>query len=143
LEVTTRPYFKDRTRQHVDINLAHPLDPSKAVRRRIVAPAGMDAAAAVAWGRAEAHKLLRSLCQPVDVLAQKRGEARPDAQPVRQPTKTLAEYWSVFEASHVAELKFSTRVSLRERVGEHPPDPRRSSDRRDRRTGARAGSART
>jgi hypothetical protein len=62
LEVTTRPYFKDRTRQHVDINLAHPLDPSKAVRRRIVAPAGMDAAAAVAWGRAEAHKLLRSLC---------------------------------------------------------------------------------
>jgi integrase len=110
LEVTTRPYFKDRTRQHVDINLAHPLDPSKAVRRRVVAPAGMDAVAAVAWGRAEAHKLLRALCQPVDAREQKRGEARPDAQPVRPPTKTLAEYWPVFEASHVAELKFSTQV---------------------------------
>ena len=45
LEVTSRPYFKDRTRQHVDINLTHPLDPARAIRRRIVAPVGMDAVA--------------------------------------------------------------------------------------------------
>jgi integrase len=110
LEVTTRPYFKDRTRQHVDINLTHPLDPSKPVRRRVVAPAGMDAIAAVEWGRAEALKLFRALCQPADVHAQKRGEAPRDAKPSQPPIKTLAEYWSVFEASHVAELKYSSRV---------------------------------
>ncbi|MBK8262861.1 MAG: site-specific integrase [Nannocystis sp.] len=109
MEVTTRPYFKDRTRQHVDINLTHPLDPSKPVRRRVVAPAGMDAIAAVEWGRAEALKLYRALCHPVGVRVQKRGAIKPDAKPTPPPIKTLAEFWPIFEASHVAELKHSTR----------------------------------
>ncbi|MBK8261958.1 MAG: tyrosine-type recombinase/integrase [Nannocystis sp.] len=110
MEVSTRPYFKDRTRQHVDINLTHPLDPAKPIRRRVVAPAGMDAAAAVEWGRAEALKLFRALCQPADVRAQKRGATDHDAKPTPPPIKTLTEYWAVFESSHVAELKYSTRV---------------------------------
>ncbi|MBK8260432.1 MAG: hypothetical protein IPK80_03735 [Nannocystis sp.] len=104
MEVSTRPYFKDRTRQHVDINLTHPLDPAKPVRRRVVAPAGMDAAAAVEWGRAEALKLFRALCQPADVRAQKRDATDHDAKPTPPPIKTLTEYWAVFESSHVAEL---------------------------------------
>ena len=110
LEVTCRPYFKDRTRQHVDINLTHPLDPAQAVRRRIVAPVGMDAVAAKEWGRAEAFKLYRELCQrPVEDAEGKEGP-KPTDENVRT-TKTLAEFWPAFESGHVAELKHSSKLN--------------------------------
>jgi integrase len=110
LEVTCRPYFKDRTRQHVDINLTHPLDPAQAIRRRIVAPAGMDAVAAKEWGRAEALKLYRELCRsPVDHEARKEDNRPPDAN--SSTIKTLAAFWPAFEAGHVAELKHSSKLN--------------------------------
>jgi integrase len=90
------------------------LTPSTRPRRSVVASSRRPAWTRPRRWRGGARRRTSSSArsaQPVDVLAQKRGEARPDAQPVRQPTKTLAEYWSVFEASHIAELKFSTRVS--------------------------------
>ena len=110
LEVTSRPYFKDRTRQHVDINLTHPLDPAQAIRRRIVAPVGMDAVAATEWGRAEALKLYRDLCRrPVDHDERKEGAQATDQN--ARTTKTLAEFWPAFEAGHVAELKHSSKLN--------------------------------
>src|SRR5690606_23868940 len=105
LEVTSRPYFKDRTRQHVDINFTHPLDPAQPVRRRIVAPVGMDAVAATEWGRAEAFKLYRELCQrPVKVDNVERKEGEDPKQSNVNTVKTLAEFWPEFLAGHVAEL---------------------------------------
>jgi integrase len=110
LEVTSRPYFKDRTRQHVDINFTHPLDPAQPVRRRIVAPVGMDAVAATEWGRAEAFKLYRELCQrPVKVDNVERKEGEDPKQSDVNTVKTLAEFWPEFLAGHVAELKQSSR----------------------------------
>lgn len=131
LEVTCRPYFKDRTRQHVDINLTHPLDPTQAIRRRIVAPVGMDAVVATEWGRAEALKLYRELCrQSVDHDERKEGESRPqqNANTIKL-AKTLAEFWPTFESGHVAELKHSSKlnyatawVHIREVLGSHRLD---------------------
>ncbi len=110
LEVTCRPYFKDRTRQHVDIHLTHPLDPAQAIRRRIVAPVGMDAVAATEWGRGEAFKLYKELCRrPVEREAQEEGES-PQSKSTKH-TKTLAEFWPLFEAGHVAELKHSSKLN--------------------------------
>lgn len=110
LEVTCRPYFKDRTRQHVDINLTHPLDPAQAIRRRIVAPAGMDAVAATEWGRAEAFKLYRELCRrPVDNDERREGDRTRDDN--TSTIKTLAEFWPAFEAGHIAELKHSSKLN--------------------------------
>ena len=129
LEVTCRPYFKDRTRQHVDINLTHPLDPAQAIRRRIVAPAGMDAVAATEWGRAEALKLYRELCRrPVD--ERQEGEPSPESNAkLIKLAKTLAEFWPTFESNHVAELKHSSKVNyatmwihIREVLGSHRLD---------------------
>lgn len=110
LEVRCRPYFKDRTRQHVDIHLTHPLDPAQAIRRRIVAPVGMDAVTATEWGRAEALKLYRELCrQPVDNDARKEGGNFKE--PKVNSIKTLAEFWPEFVAGHVAELKHSSKLN--------------------------------
>jgi integrase len=110
LEVTCRPYFKDRTRQHVDISLTHPLDPARAIRRRIVAPTGMDAAAATEWGRAEALKLYRELCQrPVDEDARKEKVSSNDHN--SNTRKNLAEFWPMFEAGYVSELKHSSKLN--------------------------------
>ena len=129
LEVKTRPYFKDRTRQHVDINLTHPLDPAQPVRRRIVAPVGMDAVAATEWGRAEALKLYKELClRPVDHDERKEGDA-PEKSNTIALTKTLAEFWPVFEVGHIAELKHSSKLNyanawihIREVLGSHRLD---------------------
>ncbi len=128
LEVTCRPYFKDRTRQHVDINLTHPLDPAQAIRRRIVAPVGMDAVAATEWGRSEALKLYRELCRrPVDHDERKEGES-PQPNTIKL-AKTLAEFWPTFEAGHIAELKHSSKLNyatawihIREVLGSHRLD---------------------
>lgn len=110
LEVTCRPYFKDRTRQHVDINLTHPLDPAQPIRRRIVAPVGMDAVAATEWGRAEAFKLYRELCRrPVDDEERKEGESPNEAN--TNSIRTLAEFWPAFLAGHVGELKHSSKLN--------------------------------
>ena len=110
LEVTSRPYFKDRTRQHVDINLTHPLDPARAIRRRIVAPVGMDAVAATEWGRSEALKLYRELCQrPVDHDEQKERDHAKESN--NKTVKTLADFWPEFEAGYVAELKRSSKLN--------------------------------
>ncbi|MBZ5709272.1 tyrosine-type recombinase/integrase [Nannocystis pusilla] len=112
LEVTCRPYFKDRTRQHVDIHLTHPLDPAQPVRRRIVAPVGMDAVAATEWGRAEAFKLYRELCrEPAKVDNVERKEGESPKHPNHNTVKTLAEFWPQFLAGHVAELKHSSKLN--------------------------------
>ena len=110
LEVSCRPYFKDRTRQHVDINFTHPLDPARPVRRRIVAPVGMDVVAATEWGRAEGFKLYRELCQRP---AQPDDAGRKEDENAKQPktVKTLAEFWPEFLAGHVAELKHSSKLN--------------------------------
>ncbi|MFY0538955.1 hypothetical protein [Nannocystis pusilla] len=112
LEVTCRPYFKDRTRQHVDINFTHPLDPAQPVRRRIVAPVGMDAVAATEWGRAEAFKLYRELCRgPVKVDNVERKEEENPKKSNVSTVKTLADFWPDFLAGHVAELKRSSKLN--------------------------------
>ncbi|MBK8261679.1 MAG: tyrosine-type recombinase/integrase [Nannocystis sp.] len=105
LSVSVRPYFKDRSRQHVDIRMRHPHESSRLIRQRLVAPVEMDAAAALEWGRAESLRIYRELCRrPVELDAGGRGGRAAKI-------KTLEEYWALFEAGHVAELKYTSRLS--------------------------------
>lgn len=58
--VTVRPYPRDKARSQVDIMIQHPAT-SKIIRRRIVAPAGLDRSGAKAWGESQVPTILREL----------------------------------------------------------------------------------
>ncbi|SFF51558.1 Helix-turn-helix domain-containing protein, partial [Nannocystis exedens] len=63
VRITIRPYLKDPKRLHVDIMLPHPHTPNRPIRRRLLAPDGMDSDTARAWGMRQVHEILRDLGQ--------------------------------------------------------------------------------
>lgn len=121
-EVTTRPYWKDRTRLHVDIMFAHPHTASP-VRRRVVAPVGLDAALATEWGRSEGMKLYMELCKvpKSDAGAESEEDARSTKTPKRMTPQvpTLAEIWDEFIENHVRGLKRASNSGYAESWRNH------------------------
>jgi integrase len=109
MEVTTRPYWKDRNRQHVDIMFPHP-HTQQPFRKRIVAPVGMDAVAATEWGREQAMHLFKKLCKvPTDVDAQdKEDKPATKTRPAKAPR--LMEVWDTFINEHVLPLKHASHA---------------------------------
>ena len=111
--ITTRPYAKDITRQHVDVMFPHPHKPGQTYRKRIVAPRGMDATAAKMWGERQAHEILRGLIRdgfskPANDAADE--ETAPTTKPttttrkaapapVRAKVPTLGDLWKEHEAA--------------------------------------------
>lgn len=109
MDVTSRPYWKDRNRQHVDIMFTHP-HTQQPVRKRIVAPVGMGTVAATEWGREQAMRIFKDLCEvPIDVDAQEE-EDKPATKmrPARAPR--LMEIWDTFINEHVLPLKYASHV---------------------------------
>lgn len=131
LEVTSRPYWKNRARQHVDIMFAHP-HTQKPVRKRIVAPDGLDEAGAIAWGRGQAMRLFMETCKaPLDVEAwqerqedttnkvTKTGRTTRGSTPAAPRAPLLSEFWDVFMARYVATLKHASRLGFEESWRNH------------------------
>ncbi len=132
VQISTRPYKKDPTRQHVDIMFPHPLQDAQIYRKRIVAPRGMDPLAAKEWGMHQARDLLRSFCKMAapgdkEVSTHKSTDQRQQISPT---VPTLAEFWARFEANYICERKLSTRdgydsiwrIHLRPMFGSLPID---------------------
>lgn len=103
LKVTTRPYKANPNRQHVDIVFAHP-STNQDFRKRIVAPMGMDAAAALAWGEQQARELFMKLCKggPKILVAKEQEEPK-------KVIITLKQWWEEFRDTYASTLKASTR----------------------------------
>ena len=76
MSITLRPYFKDKTRYHVDMQLEHPID-HVPLRKRIAAPAGLDERQAHRWGEKELEKWLKLLALPNPRQEDRTTEALP------------------------------------------------------------------
>lgn len=63
MTITLRPYPKDPTRFHVDLQVKHPVT-EQALRRRIASPKGLDEHKARRWGQAQLEDWLRVLVAP-------------------------------------------------------------------------------
>ena len=92
MKITTRPDRNDLTRIHVDIRFMNPCNENDEIRRRLVAPPGLDDKQARTWGERQIPAILRELVAvtggPVDMEASK--EKTPGA---RAPRLTLAEFY--------------------------------------------------
>ena len=110
MSITLRPYFKDKTRYHVDMQIEHPID-HVPLRKRIAAPAGLDERQAHRWGEKELEKWFKLLALP-----NTREEDHAVPQTIRTAPQERAEltvadfYRDRFEPSHVRFQRPSTRT---------------------------------
>ena len=134
MKIKVRPYNNDPTRHHVDVRIEDPTTDQKSlIRRRLVAPTGMDPLAAKVWGEEQARLILRGLVRKV------RGEeesAKPTNKPITVDTPlkdrvlTMSEFWDRFFPRYVARQKKGTQDSyttiwhrhLRPLLGDTPLD---------------------
>jgi integrase len=111
MSITLRPYIKDKTRYHVDMQIEHPTT-QKPLRKRIVAPAGLDERQAQRWGEKELEKWLRTFA-----LQGPRQEENADKAPAQNALTTKCEltlegfYRERFEPSYVRFQRPATQTS--------------------------------
>ena len=55
MSITLRPYTRDKTRYHVDMQIEHSINQTP-LRKRVAAPAGLDERQAHRWGEKELEK---------------------------------------------------------------------------------------
>jgi integrase/recombinase XerC len=112
-KITLRPYARDPSRWQLDIRLIDPCTPARELRRRIVAPAGMDPERARQWGEHQVPALLRALTEDAGEHAAEPSPPRAARMPRPSPSTsamTLAElYARRFEPEHVLLQKPATR----------------------------------
>ena len=119
MKISTRPYPNDPTRFHVDIRFMNPCKDNEEIRRRMVAPAGLDEGQARAWGERQVPVILRDLVAVPSV----RVVEEPVKPPVRAPVKALKEtppppqltlgsfYEQRFRPEYVALQKLGTQIA--------------------------------
>lgn len=111
MKITTRPYHNDITRFHVDIRFMNPCNENDEIRRRLVAPPGLDDKQARTWGERQIPAILRELVAvtggPVDIEA-----VKEKTLGARAPRLTFAEFYEQrFLPEYVQLQKPATRVN--------------------------------
>ena len=121
MKIKVRPYANDNTRFQLDIRFMHPIHTAQEVRRRMLAPAGLDEMHARLWGEGQVPALVRESMQgssvevvatpaPAPVARPKKREEEPRAQ-VR-PSPTLQAFYELrFEPEYVQLQKAGTQVA--------------------------------
>jgi len=111
MSITLRPYFKDKTRFHVDMQIEHPTT-QLPLRKRIAAPAGLDERQAQRWGEKELEKWIKTFA-----LQSPREEDRADPTPHKQSPRERCEltfegfFRERFEPNFVRFQRAATQVS--------------------------------
>jgi integrase len=110
MSITLRPYTRDKTRFHVDMQVEHPTT-QLPLRKRVAAPAGLDERQAHRWGEKELEKWLKVLALPNPSQEEKRTEPEPvvKAPPERCEMTLERFYREKFEPNYVAIQRPSTR----------------------------------
>ena len=115
VKITTRPYKKDPSRLHVDIVFPNPHIPDKDIRRRLVAPHGMDSSAAEAWGMLRVREILREFGK--STVKEEKEETTQTAPTKKLPPPapmipTLRQFWPRFVEEYAEpSLKQGSRDS--------------------------------
>lgn len=130
VKITATPYSYDLSRMLVTFTIKPKGQPRKRVRK--VAPEGLDAPAALAWGRAlEGEVLLEILgerkkeepaqCIPAPAPLLRSMGAPAAGRKVQSPNvKTLSEFWDQeFESKYVNSVKPATRRAYRVNWSNH------------------------
>ena len=131
MSLKLRPYWKDRNRHEVDMQIEHPISQTP-LRKRIAAPAGFDERQARRWGEKELEKWLKSLALPTP-----REEDRKTPQPA-SPNPAKVEltfevfYRERFEPNYVRFQREATQVGYdslwRNHLSALGPTPLRAID---------------
>ncbi|MFZ6186113.1 tyrosine-type recombinase/integrase [Nannocystis pusilla] len=116
MKISTRPYPNDPTRFHVDIRFMNPCKENEEIRRRLVAPAGLDESQARAWGERQVPTILRHLVTAPSAVVEE-----PVKPPARAPVKALKEtpppptlssfYEQRFQPEYVELQKLGTQIA--------------------------------
>ena len=107
MKIKTRPYANDTTRFHVDIRFMNPCNENDEIRRRLVAPPGLDDKQARLWGERQVPLILREL---VGLNGDAANGAPMKETHTRAPRMTLAAFYeSRFLPEHVALQKRATQ----------------------------------
>lgn len=97
--VTVRPYPRDPKRSQVDIMITHP-GTDQTIRKRLTAPAGLDADAARRWGEGQVQEILRELfsaaARPVE---EDKPTKHKTTEPRERKAPTFAKLWDEFSAN--------------------------------------------
>ncbi len=112
MKINLRPYTRDTSRWQLDIRLMHPAHPEQELRRRPVAPAGMDPKQARLWGERQVPSMLLALMGARErTAAAEPAPARKEVPQLRGASvTTLADFYTQrFEHEHVKLQKRSTR----------------------------------
>lgn len=111
MKITLRPYPHDTTRFHVDIRFMNPTAANETIRRRLVAPPGLDEKQARTWGERQVPLILRELVGGTGHAAAVEPQ-KESTIATRAPRMTLAEFYERrFLPEHVALQKRATRDS--------------------------------
>ena len=109
MSIKLRPYPKDKTRFHVDMQIEHPITQAL-TRKRIAAPAGLDERQAQRWGEKELEKWLKMLALPNPSQEEDTTETRPSE--VRGKCELTFEtfYRERFEPNYVRFQRPATQI---------------------------------
>lgn len=105
MRITLRPYTKDPTRFHVDLQFENPLT-MRADRRRLVAPAGLTDRQAERWGMNEWAKQFRTPTHPHEIHSE---EKAPIPQKHEQTLERF--YRDDFVINYVSLQRAATQAS--------------------------------
>lgn len=116
MKIKLRPYAHDPTRFQLDIRFMHPVHATQEIRRRLVAPPGLDLDHARKWGEAQVPAIVREVMQG-DVepkqVAPPRVTVTPKEVHPRPPVSPTLEtfYDQRFEPEYVQLQKHGTQVA--------------------------------
>ena len=132
MSITLRPYFKDKTRYHVDMQIEHPTT-QLPLRKRIAAPAGLDERHAQRWGEKELEKWLKTFALPNPREEDNAARTPASAAPRERCELTLeAFYRQRFEPNYVRTQRASTQTGYdtlwRNHLSSFGPTPLRAID---------------
>ena len=106
MSITLRPYIKDKTRYHVDMQIEHPTTQTP-LRKRIAAPAGLDERQAQRWGEKELEKWLRTFA----LQAPRQEEHTTDARPIEKCELTFETFYRErFEPNYIRFQRPATQT---------------------------------
>lgn len=112
MKIKTRPYHNDPSRFHVDIRFMNPCKNNEEIRRRLVAPAGMDEHQARTWGERQVPAILRELVVVTSGDADEAAKALKEHKNQRGPQQTLAGFYEQrFLPEYVELNKPATRTA--------------------------------
>ena len=93
MKIKTRPYHNDPTRFHVDIRFMNPCNDNEEIRRRLVAPSGLDEQHARAWGERQVPAILRELVAATGGTTDEAAKAIKETTSQRAPQLTFAAFY--------------------------------------------------